>query len=65
MSSIRGFVEGLDHGVEVGREVHAQVAALGQARAQQPGGVLVGAWVKAVLLQVILWSYSYVRDGDF
>lgn len=23
------------------------------------------AWVKAVLLQVILWSYPYVRDGDF
>jgi hypothetical protein len=23
------------------------------------------AWVKVVLLQVILWSYPYVRDGDF
>lgn len=23
------------------------------------------AWVKAVLLQVILWSNPYVRDGDF
>jgi hypothetical protein len=23
------------------------------------------AWVKAVLLQVILWSRPYVRDGDF
>ena len=23
------------------------------------------AWVKAVLLQVILWSQPYVRDGDF
>ena len=23
------------------------------------------AWVKAVLLQVILWSFPYVRDGDF
>jgi Protoglobin len=23
------------------------------------------AWVKAVLLQAILWSYPYVRDGDF
>ena len=23
------------------------------------------AWVKAVLLQVILWSYPYVREGDF
>jgi hypothetical protein len=23
------------------------------------------AWVKAVLLQVILWSHPYVRDGDF
>jgi Protoglobin len=22
-------------------------------------------WVKAVLLQVILWSHPYVRDGDF
>ncbi len=23
------------------------------------------AWVKSVILQVILWSYPYVRDGDF
>jgi Protoglobin len=23
------------------------------------------AWVKAVVLQVILWSYPYVREGDF
>lgn len=23
------------------------------------------AWVKAVLLQTILWSHPYVRDGDF
>jgi hypothetical protein len=23
------------------------------------------AWVKSVTLQVILWSYPYVRDGDF
>jgi hypothetical protein len=23
------------------------------------------AWVKVVLLHVILWSYPYVRDGDF
>jgi hypothetical protein len=23
------------------------------------------AWVKAVLLQVILWSQPYVIDGDF
>ena len=23
------------------------------------------AWVKTVLLQVILWSYPYVREGDF
>lgn len=23
------------------------------------------AWVKSVLLQVILWSYPYVKDGDF
>ena len=23
------------------------------------------AWAKAVLLQVILWSHPYVRDGDF
>jgi hypothetical protein len=22
------------------------------------------AWVKAILLQVILWSPPYVRDGD-
>jgi hypothetical protein len=23
------------------------------------------AWVKAVLLQLILWSQPYVREGDF
>lgn len=23
------------------------------------------AWTKSVLLQVILWSYPYVREGDF
>jgi hypothetical protein len=23
------------------------------------------AWVKSVLLQVILWSHPYVKDGDF
>ena len=23
------------------------------------------AWMKSVLLQVILWSYPYVKDGDF
>lgn len=23
------------------------------------------AWCKAVLLQVVLWSYPYVKDGDF
>ena len=23
------------------------------------------AWVKAVLLQVILWSHPYVKDGQF
>jgi hypothetical protein len=23
------------------------------------------AWVKSVLLQVILWSYPYVKEGDF
>ncbi len=23
------------------------------------------AWIKAVLLQVILWSYPYVKEGDF
>jgi hypothetical protein len=27
--------------------------------------VMHQAWVKAVLLQVILWSYPYVRDSDF
>jgi protoglobin len=27
--------------------------------------VMHQAWVKAVLLQVILWSQPYVRDGDF
>jgi len=23
------------------------------------------AWIKSVLLQVILWSQPYTRDGDF
>ena len=23
------------------------------------------AWSKAVLLQVVLWSYPYVKEGDF
>jgi hypothetical protein len=23
------------------------------------------AWIKSVLLQVVLWSYPYVKDGDF
>jgi hypothetical protein len=23
------------------------------------------AWIKSVILQVILWSYPYVKDGDF
>ncbi|MCP9462957.1 MAG: protoglobin domain-containing protein [Nitrospira sp.] len=23
------------------------------------------AWIKSVLLQVILWSYPYVKEGDF
>jgi hypothetical protein len=23
------------------------------------------AWVKSCLLQVTLWSYPYVKDGDF
>lgn len=23
------------------------------------------AWVKSVLLQVILWSYPFVNDGEF
>ena len=23
------------------------------------------AWIKSVLLQVILWSYPYIREGDF
>ncbi|MBS0466723.1 MAG: hypothetical protein JSS31_03305 [Proteobacteria bacterium] len=23
------------------------------------------AWVKAVLLQTILWSHPYVKDGEF
>jgi hypothetical protein len=27
--------------------------------------VMHQAWVKAVLLQLILWSHPYVRDGDF
>jgi hypothetical protein len=27
--------------------------------------VMHQAWVKAVLLQLILWSYPYVREGDF
>ncbi len=36
-----------------GRPAPAEVEAMNQA------------WVKAVLLQVILWSHPYVRDGDF
>ena len=28
-------------------------------------GAMHQAWVKAVLLQVILWSQPYVREGDF
>jgi hypothetical protein len=27
--------------------------------------VMHQAWVKAVLLQLILWSQPYLRDGDF
>ncbi len=23
------------------------------------------AWIKSVMLQVILWSHPYVRDGEF
>ena len=23
------------------------------------------AWVKSVLMQAILWSYPYVKDGEF
>ena len=26
---------------------------------------MYGAWVKACLLQVTLWSHPYVKDGDF
>jgi hypothetical protein len=28
-------------------------------------GRMHAAWVKSCLLQVTLWSYAYVRDGDF
>lgn len=28
-------------------------------------GAMHQAWIKSVLLQVILWSYPYVKDGDF
>jgi hypothetical protein len=31
----------------------------------EDGEAMHQAWVKAVLLQVILWSHPYVRDGDF
>ncbi len=37
----------------VGEDTVAEVEAMHQA------------WVKAVLLQLILWSYPYVRAGDF
>jgi hypothetical protein len=23
------------------------------------------AWAKAVLLQIVLWSYPYVKEGDY
>jgi hypothetical protein len=23
------------------------------------------AWIKSVMLQITLWSYPYVREGDF
>jgi hypothetical protein len=26
---------------------------------------MFGAWSKAVLLQIVLWSYPYVKEGDF
>ncbi|MEQ1794410.1 MAG: protoglobin domain-containing protein [Nitrospira sp.] len=28
-------------------------------------GAMHQAWIKSVLLQVILWSYPYVKEGDF
>jgi hypothetical protein len=62
-----------EHGVQVGcngcagrREcrVAGQHALRLLPTAEQVKAVLQ-AWVKPVLLQVILWSYPYVRDGDF
>jgi hypothetical protein len=37
----------------------------GEGTSDEEVEVMHQAWVKAVLLQVILWSHPYVRDGDF
>jgi hypothetical protein len=37
----------------------------GGAVSEEEVEAMHAAWVKAVLLQVILWSQPYVRDGDF
>jgi Protoglobin len=37
----------------------------GEGTSDEEVQVMQQAWVKAVLLQVILWSHPYVRDGDF
>lgn len=38
-----------------------------QSRGDAPMDVdrMHGAWMKTVLLQVILWSHPYVKDGQF
>jgi hypothetical protein len=37
----------------------------GEGTSDEEVEVMHQAWVRAVLLQVILWSHPYVRDGDF
>lgn len=36
-----------------------------QGHAQAEVSAMHQAWIKSVLLQVILWSYPYVKEGDF
>jgi hypothetical protein len=37
----------------------------GQGAGEEEVEAMHQAWVKAVLLQLILWSHPYVREGDF
>lgn len=36
-----------------------------QGHSQAEVSAMHQAWIKSVLLQVILWSYPYVKEGDF